>query len=130
MGSTPKSFIKYNGVLAHKTLYCTHTHALNVAVCSYMSTFFAGCLPDAGKPACISSWFGVALGGSQQTGMTARAGSGTHRAPGSEEDSLNPGSEEKEEEQPQAQACPMSLCTPRDMPGTSGMQTVLANYSI
>ena len=95
-----------------------------------MSTFFAGCLPHDETPACTSSWFGVLLGGSQQTGVTARAGSGTHRAPGSEEDSLNPGSEEKEEEQPQAQACPMSLCTPRDMPGTSGMQTVLANYSI
>ena len=87
-----------------------------------MSTFFAGCLPHAETPACISSWCGMQLGGSQQTGVTARAGS--------EEDSLNPGSEEKEEEQPQAQACPMSLCTPRDMPGTSGMQTVLANYSI
>ena len=60
-----------------------------------MSTFFAGCLPHDETPACISSWFGVPLGGSQQTGVTARAGSGTHRAPGSEEDSLNPGSEEK-----------------------------------
>ena len=95
-----------------------------------MSTFFAGCLPHAETPACISSWFGVPLGGSQQTGVTARAGSGTHRAPGSEEDSLNPGSEEKEEEEPQACLSPMSLSTPRDVSGTSGMQTVLANYSI
>ena len=69
----------------------------------------------------------MALGGSQQTGVTARAGSGTHRAPGSEEDSLNPGSEE--EERPQACPSPMSLSTPRDVSGTSGMQTVLANYS-
>ena len=69
-----------------------------------MSSFFAGCLPHDETPACISSWFGVPLGGSQQTGVTARAGSGTHRAPGSEEDSLNPGSEEKEEEQPRTRA--------------------------
>ena len=62
-----------------------------------MSSFFAGCLPHDETPACTSSWFGVLLGGSQQTGVTARAGSGTHRAPGSEEDSLNPGSEEEEQ---------------------------------
>ena len=78
MGSTPTSFSKYNGVLEHKTLYYTKRKcALTWTVCSClppMSTFFAGCLPDAGKPACISSWFGVALGGSQQT---ARADSGT-----------------------------------------------------
>ena len=95
-----------------------------------MSTFFAGCLPHDETPACTSSWFGVLLGGSQQTGVTARAGSGTHRAPGSEEDSLNPGREEKEEEEPQACPSPMPLSTPRDVSGTSGMQTVLANYSI
>ena len=92
-----------------------------------MSSFFAGCLPYDETPACTSSWFGALLGGSQQTGVTARAGSGTHRAPGSEEDSLNPGSEE--EERPQACPSPMSLSTPRGVSGTSGMQTVLANYS-